>query len=201
MKKTFGIIGAGNLAKAVASHLLKAGYAVILSSRKDPAFLADTIAALGAGATAGTPTQAINADIVLLALPWTQLATLPELTNWDNRLVIDATNHFITYAPDFQLADLQGRASSEVVSDYVPGARLVKAFNTLPAKVLATDPQEGDSKRVLFLSGNHPDANAEVAAVIGSLGFSAVDLGPLAIGGKLQQTKAPLAALNLFKKG
>lgn len=93
MKKTFGIIGAGNIAQAVAGHLLKAGYTVTLSSRRDPALLADTIASLGPGATAGTPAEAAKADIVVLALPWTQLATLPGLTNWDDRLVIDATNH------------------------------------------------------------------------------------------------------------
>ena len=201
MKKTFGIIGAGNIAQAVAGHLLKAGHTVILSSRKDPALLADTIAALGAGAVAGTPAEAAQADIVLLALPWSQLATLPGLTNWDQRLVIDATNHFITSAPDFQVAELNGRASSEVVSEQVPGARLVKAFNTLYFKVLGADPQEGAGKRVLFVSGDHADANAEVAALIESLGFSAVTLGTLAGGSKLQQAKGPLAAINLLKKG
>jgi len=91
MKKTFGIIGAGNIAQAIAGHLLKAGHTVTLSSRKDPALLANTIAALGAGAVAGTPAEAAKADIVVLALPWTQLATLPGLTNWDKRLVIRAS--------------------------------------------------------------------------------------------------------------
>ncbi len=201
MKKTFGIIGAGNIAKAVAGHLLKAGHTVTLSSRKDPALLADTIASLGAGAVAGTPADAAKADIVLLALPWSQLATLPGLTNWDQRLVIDATNHFITFAPDFQVAELNGRASSEVVSEHVPGARLVKAFNTLYFKVLEADPQESAGKRVLFVSGDHADANAEVAAVIESLGFSTVNLGTLAGGSKLQQAKGPLASINLLKKG
>lgn len=200
MNKTFGIIGAGNIAKAVAGHLVKAGYTVTLSSRKAPALLADTIASLGIGALAGTPAEAANADIVLLALPWSELASLPKLTNWDERLVIDATNHYITAAPDFQVADLNGRASSEVVSEYVPGARLVKAFNTLYFKVLEADPQQTDGKRVLFISGDHADANAEVAEVIKSLGFSVIDLGTLAGGSKLQQAKGPLSTMNLIKK-
>lgn len=201
MKKTFGIIGAGNIAKAVAGHLLKAGYTVTLSSRKDPALLADTIASLGAGAAAGTPAEAANADIVVLALPWSQLATLPGLANWDKRLVIDATNHYITFLPDFQLADLNGRASSEIVSESVPGARLVKAFNTLYFKVLEEDPKESAGRRVLFVSGDHADANVEVAEVIKSLGFSVIDLGSLAAGSRLQQAKGPLATINLLKKG
>lgn len=201
MQKTFGIIGAGNIAQAIAGHLVKAGYPVTLSSRKDPALLADTIASLGAGALAGTPAEAAQADIVLLALPWAQLASLPELTNWDQRLVIDATNHFISGPPAFQVADLDGRASSEVVQDFVPGARLVKAFNTLYFKVLEASPQEADGKRVLFLSGDHADANAEVAEIITSLGFSVISLGTLANGSKLQQAKGPLSTVNLIKKG
>lgn len=201
MQKTFGIIGAGNIAKAVAGHLVKAGYTVTLSSRKDPALLADTIASLGAGALAGTPAEAARADVVLLALPWSQLASLPRLTNWDQRLVIDATNHFISGPPTFQVADLDGRASSEVVRDYVPGARLVKAFNTLYFKVLEANPQEADGKRVLFLSGDHADANAEVVEVIASLGFSVINLGTLASGSMLQQAKGPLSTVNLIKKG
>lgn len=184
MKKTFGIIGAGNIAKAIAGHLVEAGYSVTLSSRKDPS----------------TISEAVQADIVILAMPWSQLATITTLTNWKDKIVIDATNHFITYAPDFQLADLGGKASSEVVTEYVPGARLVKAFNTLYFKLLEISPAEAIGRRVLFLSGDYADANKEVSAIIASLGFSPIDLGPLAIGGKLQQAKGPLASLNLIRK-
>ena len=200
MKKTFGIIGAGNIAKAVAGHLLKAGYSVILSSRKDPAELKDAIASLGTGVTAGTPSQAAQADTVVLAMPWSQLSTLTGLTDWNNRVVIDATNHYVTFAPEFRMADLKGRTSSEVVADHVPGARIVKAFNTLYFKILEANPQEENGKRVLFISGDHADTKKEVSATIQSLGFSVVDLGTLATGGKLQQAKAPLSGLNLILK-
>jgi predicted dinucleotide-binding enzyme len=47
-------------------------------------------------------------------------------SKYKQTFVIDATNHFVTFAPDFQLADLGGRASSEMVADYVPGEHLVK---------------------------------------------------------------------------
>ncbi|KAA2239567.1 NADP oxidoreductase [Chitinophaga agrisoli] len=196
MKKTFGIIGAGNIAKAVAAHLIKAGYPVMISSRKNPEELKGTVP----GATTGTPAQAAQADIVILAMPWSQLSTLKDLTNWHNRIVLDATNHFVTYAPDFQLDNIGDRASSEVVLDHIPGARLVKAFNTLYFKVLELDPQEPAGKRVLFISGNHADTNKEIAEIIETLGFSVVNLGSLATGGKLQQAKGPLAALNLLRK-
>jgi predicted dinucleotide-binding enzyme len=200
MKKTVGIIGAGNIAKAVAVHLVRAGHPVILSSRKDPSSLAGMIHSIGEGARAGTPTEAAEADLVLLALPWAQLASLTELTNWSDKIVMDATNHFISFAPDFEVADLGNRSSSEVVADYVPGAHVVKAFNTLYFKLLEADPREASGNRVLFMAGDNAEAKREVSTVIESLGFSPVDLGTLATGGKLQQAKGPLAAINLIKK-
>jgi predicted dinucleotide-binding enzyme len=198
MKKTFGIIGAGNIAKAIAGHLLKADHSVMLSSRRNPSDLEGSLAL--SGAKAGTPAEAAQADIVILALPWNQLSTLTALTDWNDRIVIDATNHFVSFAPDFQVADLGGRASSEVVADHVPGARLVKAFNTLYFKVLEADPKEAIGKRVIFLSGDHTDTKKVVGAAIESLGFSVIDLGTLATGSKLQQAKGPLASLNLVRK-
>jgi predicted dinucleotide-binding enzyme len=199
MKKTFGIIGAGNIGKTVARHLINAGFKVILSNSRGVEALQETITALGNGAKAGTPEEAATADIVILALPWSQLSTLDSLTDWNNRIVIDATNHFITFAPDFQVADLGSLTSSEIVQQHVRGAKLVKAFNTLYYKVLEANPQEPNGNRVIFLSGDSADAKAEVESAITSLGFAVVDLGGLATGGRLQQPKGALASLNLIK--
>jgi predicted dinucleotide-binding enzyme len=201
MKKKFGIIGAGNIGQTVARHLLKAGYDVILSNSQGPGSLKETINALGNGAVAGTVKEAADADIVLLSLPWSQISTLTGVTDWSNKIVIDATNHFISYAPEFKVANLGIKASSEIVAEYVPGALVVKAFNTLPFKVLALDPKEGNGKRVLFISGNHAEAKSAVAAMIEQLGFAVIDLGDLAHGSKLQQAKGSVATLNLVKLG
>lgn len=196
MKKSFGIIGAGNIAKAVASHLLKAGHVVTLSSRKDPSSLQDTIVSLGANA--GTLAEAAQADIIVLALPWKEIPTLTNLTDWNNKIVIDATNHYVT--PDFQLADLGDKTSSEVVAEHLQGARLVKAFNTLYYRVLEADPKESFGKRVLFISGNHAEEKQEVKTIIETFGFAVIDLGTLAAGGKLQDAKGSLSAINLIRK-
>ncbi len=198
MKKSFGIIGTGNIGQTVARHLLKAGYPVILSNSRGPDSLNEIVTALG-GATAGTVEEAANADIVLLSLPWPKIPTITNLINWNNRIVIDATNHFVSHAPTFQLADLGGRTSSEVVSDLLPGARIVKAFNTLYFKILGLDPQDMGGRRVIFISGDDVLSKTHVGDVISSLGFAVVDLGDLANGGKLQQPKAPLATLNLIR--
>lgn len=199
MKKTFGIIGAGNIGQTVARHLLTAGYPVILANNSGGDSLAEITRSLGAGAIAGTVLQAAQADIVLLSLPWSKVPTLKDITDWTGKIVIDATNHFITYAPDFKVEDLGGKASSEVVASLLPGAKIVKAFNTIFYKTLAEDPRKLGGNRVLFVSGNDQASKNEVASVIASLGFAPIDLGTLAEGSKLQQAKGPLATLNLIK--
>jgi 8-hydroxy-5-deazaflavin:NADPH oxidoreductase len=102
--------------------------------------------------------------------------------------------------PDFRVANLHGRTSSEVVADLVPGARLVKAFNTLPPELLSAAPYEAGGRRVIFLSGNDAAARAEVSQLIQSLGFASIDLGDLPTGGRLQGIPGgPLPALNLIE--
>ena len=197
MKKTIGIIGAGNIGKAVAAHFTNNGYTVKISNSKNPNSLQDTIAQLGKGVAAVSVKEAAQADIVFLALPWKNVNTLTQITNWDNKIVIDATNHFIS--PDMQVADLGSRSSSEVVQDYLPGSRIVKGFNTLAAKILSANPAEANGRRVLFISGDDKEAKAEVGDIIKDLGFTPVDLGLLADGGKLQQAKGALSLQNLIK--
>lgn len=199
MKKTFGIIGAGNIGQTIAHHLLKAGHSVILANSSGGDSLTAITQSLGPGATAGTVRQAAQADIVLLSLPWSQVPTLKEITDWTGKTVIDATNHFITYAPDFKVEDLGGKASSEVVASLLPGAKIVKAFNTIFYKTLAEDPSVLGGNRVLFVSGDDPASKSEVTSVIASLGFAPIDLGMLSEGSKLQQAKGALATLNLVK--
>ena len=82
----------------------------------------------------------------------------------------------------------------------MPGARVVKAFNHLRAEILASDPRADGGRRVLFYSGNDKAAKMEVAALIDRLGFVGIDLGSLAIGGKLAQFPGgPLPNQNLIK--
>ncbi len=196
MKKTIGIIGAGNIGKAVAAHLIKNGYTVKISNSKQPDTLKETIAQLGNGATAVTVDEAAEADIVFLALPWSKVKDLTQLTNWNNKIVIDATNHF---KPDYSVEDLGGRNSSDVVQDYLKGARIIKAFNTLAAKILAANPVEANGHRVLFISGNDNEAKQQVSDIIKNIGFAPIDLGLLSAGGKLQEAKSALSLQNLIK--
>lgn len=194
-----GIIGAGAIGQALAKQVVRAGLKVTLSNSRGPESLTDIVGSLGPNARAGSVRDAAAADIVVLSVNWAQLpSALAGLPSWDGRIVIDATNPVIH--PGFQLAELGGRNSSEVVTDMLPGARLVKSFNTLLAAVLASDPQQAGGKRVVFLSGDDAAAKSTVEQLIDRLGFASIDLGSLAVGGKLQQFPGgPLPAVNLIK--
>lgn len=198
---TIGILGAGAVAQALARRLTAGGHTVMLSNRRGPDSLTGLTAEIGSGVTAGTVDEVMQLPMVVIAIPWSQLpATLGRVADWDNRIVVDTSNPI--EPPDFTVADLGGRASSELVADLVPGARVVKAFNTLTPRVLALDPREAGGHRVIFFSGDDADAKAQFGAVLTSSGFAGVDLGSLAIGARLQQFPGgPLPALNLIRLG
>jgi predicted dinucleotide-binding enzyme len=198
---TIGIIGSGAIGTAFARTLARAGLEAIISNSRGPDSLKDLVRELGPSIKAGTREEAARADIVFVAVNWSKLpAAMAGLPDWKGRIVIDANNPI--EAPLFKPVDLGGRVSSEVFADLVPGARVVKAFNHLRAELLATDPRSDGGQRVLFYSGNDTTAKAEVASLIERIGFVGIDLGSLAVGGKLAQFPGgPLPNQNLVKIG
>ena len=75
----------------------------------------------------------------------------------------------------------------------------MKAANTLGAAVLGSDPHAVGGRRVIFLSGDDPEAKSAVTALFGEAGFAAIDLGSLAAGGAMQQVGGPPAGVNLVQ--
>jgi predicted dinucleotide-binding enzyme len=187
-----GIIGAGRLGQAMARTALRADRSVVIANSRGPESLASVVSALGDGVSPGTVDEAALAGIVVVAVPWGRVPEAVQGVNWNNQVVIDATN-------DWGADDLQGRTSSELVADLVAGARLVKAANTLGADVLGSDPHEAGGRRVIFISGDEADAKAEVVALFQDAGFAAIDLGDLATGGAMQQIRHPLSGVNLIR--
>jgi predicted dinucleotide-binding enzyme len=196
-----GIIGAGGIGQAFARHLAKAGYEVIVSNSRGPESLAEFASELGPRAKAGTRQEAAQADVVVLSVVWEHVPNaLADLPPWDSRILIDATNPVVQ--PGFRLAELNGSTSSEVVASLARSARVVKVGNTLLRAVLAADPRQAGGHRVLFMSGDDAAAKVEVTAILDKVGFATIDLGPLAIGARLQQFPGgPLPTLNLIKLG
>src|SRR5258708_12949576 len=100
-----GMLGAGQVAQAVAAHAAAAGHEVALSNRRGPAFIASVVDRLGPLASAGTPAEAAQAELVVLAVWWTDVpdALAPAgVKDWQAPLEIDAPNPFAGTPPNLQ---------------------------------------------------------------------------------------------------
>jgi predicted dinucleotide-binding enzyme len=191
-----GIIGAGQVGLAVGRSMIGAGHHVKLSSARGPDAL--TPVAQGIGAEAVSITEAAAQELVLLALPWPAVPdVLDPLPDWQGRILVDATNPFVTFNP-LQLADLHGQSASVIVAEHVPGARVVKAFNSITMANFEKGPQQGEARRVLFVSGDDVASKQTVQDLITELGYAAIDLGGLDEGGRMQQPGGPLAGQDLL---
>ena len=210
-----GIIGSGVLGSNLARLLAKNGIPATISNSRGPRSLADLVKELGPAIKAGTAEQAASADIVIVAVRWADAEkVLRKLPAWDGRIVIDGTNPVVFLEPGspetkdpsnplaaygIKAVDLGGEASSRVFSRFVPGARVVKAFNHLDASTLA-EPRLSGGQRVLFYSGDDAGAKAEVRKVLEKTGYFPVDLGVLDVGGHLASPPfGPLAGANFIK--
>ena len=198
---TIGIIGAGNIGQAIAKRLASAGIPASIANNRGPSSLSSIVQNLGAGITAAEIKVAAKADIVFLAVPWSAYDdAVAGLGPWGGRIVIDAMNAASVGPEGFRPFDLGGRPSSQVVADRLTGARVVKAFNTLLAAVLASDPHTNGGRRVLFISGDDVPAKQEVAKLIDRFGFVAIDLGDFEMGRRLQQfPTGPFAGINVVQ--
>ena len=197
-----GIIGSGMIGSIVAKKFVFAGHDVVLSNSRGPETLNDKIAEIGEHASAGSILEAASQQIVLLAVPWTKIsAAVRDLPDWNNRIVIDATNQYLAPPPNPKIADLEPLTSSEVVAKALPGARVVKAFNTLSGKYIDGEVKGG--RRVLFYAGDDTEAKLKVNRIFKEMKFFPVDMGNLAAGGRIMQLRGPLSGTHFvqFEEG
>jgi predicted dinucleotide-binding enzyme len=191
-----GVIGSGTVAQTIAKHVLPFGHSVLLSNTRGPESLTALVKELGKGVAAGTPQEAAAQDIVVLAVNWANVqGALFSIGDWKGRVLVDATNRVASYRP-LALGDISGRTSSEIVADLAPGAKVVKAFNSVPMSWIS-DFSDSKPRTALFVSADLEEAKRPVIDLIEEVGFSAIDLGSLAIGGRLQQLGGPLAGIRL----
>jgi predicted dinucleotide-binding enzyme len=193
----------------------RVGFSATIANNRGPESLARLVGELGPSIKAGTVEEAASADLVLVAVRWVDLErALRGLPAWNGRTVIDATNPVAFLDPNspdakdpnnplaaygIKAINLGGKHSSEVFREFVPGARVVKAFNHLDARVLP-EPAVSGGQRVLFYSGDDADAKAEVRKIIEQTGYFAVDLGVLDVGGPLASLPfGSLASTNFIK--
>ena len=212
---SIGIIGSGALGSNLARALAKKGISATISNSRGPESLASLVQELGPSIKAGSVEAAASADIVIAAVRWTEVEKVfSRLPAWNGRIVVDATNpvEFLDpNSPDakdpsnplaaygIKAVDLGDKHSSEIFSQFVPGARVVKAFNHNDAAALS-NPDVAGGRHVLFYSGDDAAAKVEVRKLIESTGFFPVDLGSLDVGGRLATLPfGALAAHNFIK--
>jgi 8-hydroxy-5-deazaflavin:NADPH oxidoreductase len=193
-----GTIGAGAFAQAFAKQALKAGHKVMLSNSRGPDSLRAIVNQLGPGATAA----AAACEMVLLAVPWDNVSeTLASLPEWTNQILIDGTNPFHGKAGEFTLADVGNLSTSQLIAALAPGARVVKALNTMIVPNLEADPIVNGARRVAFISADDDGAKKQVGSLLAGFGYSVIDLGNLRDGGLIQQAGGPLAGRDLLEEG
>ena len=186
-----GILGAGMIGSTVAKLCVRAGHEIMLANLRGPQSLEPVIQELeSTNARAGTPqSTAAFGDLVILAIPWRNRDGWPRDEWVAGKIVIDAMN------PYGEEGEVLHRNSSEEVRRALPSARLVKAFNTMYFKQLASLGNANanlEDRYALFVAGDDAEAKAEVARLIDGIGFGAVDTGSLAEGGLLQMPGSPL---------
>ena len=175
----YAIIGSGKIGTALARIFARKNIEVAITNSRGPETLASLRQELGSSIVPQSLQDACQAEIIFLAVPFSAHKDVAkQFKKWNGKIVVDAMNALHT-APE----QLDGLLSSELVSKAFAGARLVKAFNHLPAAQLGTNPTLSGQRQVVFVSSDDVDASAIVAALATQLGFAPVELGRLDQGG------------------
>ena len=181
---SYAIIGFGSIGQALARAFARNHIEVTVASRRPPEALLPQAQAIGPTVIPRTLQEAVKADVIILAVLFEGHRDVAKaLPDWQGKTIIDAMN---TNDP---VETLDGLPSSAFVAKAFPGARLVKGFNHLLARTLASDPNVQGGHRVVFLSSDDEAAAAQVADLAKGLGFAPVNLGKLDEGGTLVQAR------------
>lgn len=191
-----GILGAGHIGKALARLLAEAGHEVGISNSRGPDTLRDLAHELGHGVRAFSNEDAARfGELVIETIPFGRYMDMPAV-QVEGKIVIDTANYYPER--DGQI-DLGGLSESAFIARHLPGARVVKAFNTISAQHLETLGDTGkplDERRAIFVAGDDQEAKAVVAALIEEIGFAAVDTGSLE-DSRVQQPGTPIYGPDL----
>lgn len=185
--RTIGILGAGRVGTAVARQALQAGLEVKIATAKPVEEIELMVGIVVPGARAVTADEAVDADIVVVAVPLHRFNTVdPALLT--GRTVIDAMNYWAPIDGTIDVFENDERTSSEIVAEHFAGAQIVKTLNHIGYHELETDgtPTGTAERRALALAGDHPSANAVVSTFIDMLGYDAVETGGLSSGKTFQ---------------
>lgn len=184
------VIGTGNMGTGFIKQLTRAGHQVRVTAR-DMA-KAQAVAAEYPGASALQAPD--DSEIVVLAVGYADaVPALQALGDLRGRIIIDITNPLT--ADYMGLTIGHSTSAAEEIAKMIPGADVVKAFNTVFAQVLAEGPLFADGATVpVFYAGDSERAKETVSKLIESIGFAPVDAGSL----KNARYLEPLGGLNIY---
>jgi hypothetical protein len=175
-----GIIGSGNIGGTLAGLLTAAGHEVVVANSRGPESLRELVARLGPKASAASAPEAARlGDVVIEAIPFGKLDTLPR-AELEGKVLITASNYYP--GRDGEI-DLGGLTQSEYLQGLLPGTHIAKAFNTIYWEHLRV---EGDTakalaeRRVLPFAASDAQAESVARQFIEELGFGPLFLGDLA---------------------
>jgi 8-hydroxy-5-deazaflavin:NADPH oxidoreductase len=179
---TIGFIGSGMIGGTVARLSVAAGYNVVMSNSRGPETLRELVAELGPLAAAATSGQAAEAgDLVVVAIPVKAIADVPA-TPLAGKPVLDTGNYYPQRDGQIEVLDNGVLTSSSLLQRHLPGAHVVKVFNNIYFRHLASLARpSGDAGRsALPIAGDDAAAKTAVTGYLDAIGYDAVDDGSLA---------------------
>jgi len=192
-----GIIGTGKIGGALARHWVNAGHEVLMSSRH-PEELAGLAAELGPRAHAGTPAEAAAfGEVVLVSIPYSAMPQIgaEHAAALAGKVVIDTSNPVARR--DGAIVELAlAKGSGVATAEFIPGARIVRAFNCIPAESLANEPNRQPARIAIPLAGDDAEALEVAQRLVDEAGFDGVVVGPLEVARHFDLGQ-PLARGNL----
>ena len=187
------VLGAGNMGAAFVKQLTRAGHQVSVTSR-DGAKAAQVAAANPGAKAVPVAGSTTGAEVVVLATAFADaVAALQGAGDLNGKVVIDITNPLTADYTGLTIG--HSTSAAEEIAKALPGAELVKAFNTVFAQVLAEGADFGSGRKVsVFVASDSERAKQSAAALAESIGFQVVDAGGL----KNARYLEPLAGLNVY---
>ncbi|WP_394706095.1 NADPH-dependent F420 reductase [uncultured Martelella sp.] len=192
MKMNIAILGTGNIGSGLARTFAKTQHGVVVADRNGGEAAAAKLAEDGLSVqAAGISAAVAQADIVILALPYGAIAGLADQADFAGKIVVDLTNPI---KGDFSGLVVSGENSAaEEIARALPGARVVKAFNTVFADLYAEGLSFNGTPVQTFVASDDDEAKQTVISVSGEAGFDARNAGGLANARYLE----PLGFMNI----
>ncbi len=188
-----GLIGSGRIGSNLARLAVAHGHDVVVSNSRGPETLAALVTELGPHARAATAAEAAaEGDIVVVTIPLKAIDAVP-VEPLVGKVVIDTNNYYPERDGEIPALDTKSTTSSELLAAHLPGAHVVKAFNSIYFEHLIehAKPAGTEGRRALPIAGDDAAAKATVATLIDTFGFDVVDAGALAEGARFQPDTAP----------